>query len=176
MIFVYLSTNGTFDSQARMLTSNYEPGPLDAAGSYWRTNSIIIPVVESGNYFLMFHANADHYLYESDFSNNLVVQPLTLKIVPPDLAPIAIKCPAQLAGPVNPGFEIAWGVTNQGPGVVLRDQSWVDRVYLSTQPELQIWNNAPSLRLISRGLWYQARVIGARRSCAFPRPRAAPTI
>ncbi|HZR16765.1 MAG TPA: hypothetical protein VFE51_05505, partial [Verrucomicrobiae bacterium] len=77
--------------------------------------------------------------------------PVTFTIQPSDLSPIALQAPASISGPPGPSFEIAWGVTNQGVGPVAQYESWVDRVYLSTQPKRDRWGDSVLATCIERG-------------------------
>lgn len=136
---VFLSTNSAYDTSARTLTSRYEATPVPAGSAYWRTNAITFPVVQSGTYFLIFQVNSANSLIESDLSNNFLSKPITFTIQPPDLTPLALQAPASISGPPNPSFEIAWGVTNQGIGFLSQNQTWTDRVYLSTDTNRNRW-------------------------------------
>src|SRR5262249_40418727 len=107
---------------------------LPPGGTYWRTNSVRVPVTKDGSYYLFFQANGDLYrpLYESDFSNNLAVAQVNFHILPPDLAPFFFQGPTNLNGPQLQVVNLVWGVTNQGPGSALGSPySWTDWILLS---------------------------------------------
>src|SRR5262249_50598814 len=112
----------------------YEQGPILPAGAYWRTNTATLPVMESGNYYLIFSANAEAALAESNYSNNFALQPLAITIEPPDLAPLTTLVPSSLTGPPFPSLSLVWGTTNQGTGLAVG--SWYDTVYFSTNAAL----------------------------------------
>jgi hypothetical protein len=61
------STNG-LDWQE--ITGSGEIGPVAAGQSYWRTNTVQVPVYESGTYYLMLTTDAEDSLHESDTNNN----------------------------------------------------------------------------------------------------------
>src|SRR5262249_27064860 len=90
---LYFSSRATLDSTAIGLNSWAESGPIAVGGQYWRTNTVRLPVVRSGTYYLLFKADQDNSLYESRTNNNLVVAALTVTIQPPDLAPLALLVP-----------------------------------------------------------------------------------
>jgi subtilase family serine protease len=129
---VYLSTNSVLDNTATYLGDTSEPGPLPAGSSYWRTNQLRLPVVQSGTYYVFFTTDADRRLYESDFANNTVSAPVTLTILPPDLAVLGLQVQGTFSGPPRPRLTIAWGVTNQGVGPT--GDAWRDLLYLSSTP------------------------------------------
>jgi hypothetical protein len=54
--------------------------------------------------------------------------------LPADLSPVAFTAPTTvIATAPNPQIQVAWGVTNQGPGMAVDDSGyWYDRVWFST--------------------------------------------
>lgn len=134
---LYYSTNAVLDSSAQWLNYyNYywERGPIAPGGSYWRTNSVRLPIVRSGTYYFFLKVDNSDYLLESDESNNVLVASANFIIEPPDLAPIVSQIPAEFIGPPNPAITLVWAVTNLGPG--LARPRWADAVYLSADPVL----------------------------------------
>jgi subtilase family serine protease len=133
---VYFSTNNTLDGSDPWLLTSYQQGPLPPGGSYWVTNSISLPVVTSGSYFLIFQTDPGNNVYESDTSNNIVVKPVNVTINPPDLAPVAFPAPTVVTSPPNPTIAFAWAITNQGSGDALSRGQWTDAIFLSTNSTL----------------------------------------
>jgi hypothetical protein len=83
---VYLSTDAVLDGWDDWLVSDsYETNTVVAAGSYWRTNTMRVPVVESGTYYLIFQVNDWGYLYESDWDNNVFAVPVMFNIITPPI-------------------------------------------------------------------------------------------
>jgi len=60
------------DAAAVSVSGGAESEPLPAGGSYWRTNTVRLPIVESGTYRLFFRTDVDDRLVESDESNNML--------------------------------------------------------------------------------------------------------
>src|SRR6185369_6858041 len=128
---LFVSTNAILDENAAAtITYTYETAPLKPGGVYWRTNSLSVPIVHSGNYYLIFKTDVENVLLESNFSNNVRTLPITFTIQQPDLAPISFQTPTVVTSSPNPTLAIAWGVTNQGNGATAG--YWSDVVYLST--------------------------------------------
>ena len=105
-----------------------------STGSYWRTNSIQLPVLQSGTYYLIFTTDLYNNLLESNTGNNKLTVPITLNITPPDLAPIAFQAPSAVTAPPHPQVTFVWGVTNQGTGAALG--YWIDNLAISTNSVL----------------------------------------
>jgi subtilase family serine protease len=127
---VYFSPDPVLDSSDQWLTHLNQPGPIPPGGSYWWTNTLSLPVVQSGTYYLLFKADAYNEVYEYDETNNLAVVPVTFEILHPDLAPIAFQTPSTVTSPPNPGISFVFAVTNQGPGSA--SGWWTDQFWLST--------------------------------------------
>ena len=138
---LYLSTHTTFDGTAIPIVSQGESGPVPARGQYWRTNTVRMPVVESGQYYLLFRADQYNSLYEAQTNNNLAVVPVTFDLHPPDLVPVGLVVPNVLTGAPNPEITLSWGVTNQGTGPAIGNYTWWDRVYFSTNTTFE-WTDA----------------------------------
>jgi subtilase family serine protease len=140
---VYLSANPRIDSSALSVASSSESGPVTPGGNYWRSQTVRLPVAESGSYYLVLDADADQVLYDGNYSNNTVAIPITFNIMPPDLAPIAFQAPTTISGLEITNITFVWGVTNQGigPASTQGGGGWCDSVYLSTAPE-GTWNDS----------------------------------
>jgi subtilase family serine protease len=140
---VYFSTNPVLDASALQLANSYQYGPLLPGGVYWQTNSVQLPGVSSGTYYLIFQTDLFDNLLETDTNNNVIVAPITLNITPADLRPLIFQAPSTVTGPPNPQLSLSWVVTNQGVGAALG--SWLDLIFLSKSPSL----DASSLQVAS---------------------------
>jgi hypothetical protein len=96
--------------------TSYQSATIPSGGTYWLTNTARVPVVQSGTYYLLVQANANDFLRESVSNNNVLAVPVSFNILPPDLAPVALKLPTIGTSAPNPRFTLVWGVTNQGVG------------------------------------------------------------
>ncbi|HYG33368.1 MAG TPA: CARDB domain-containing protein [Clostridia bacterium] len=138
---VSISTNPILDYRARSIQSSHEPNgaisEVEPGGSYWRTNTVRVPMTESGTYYLFFEANSTRDVFEENYSNNVAVVPITFVAQPPDLVPLALNAPAVVTGSPNPILQLSWAVTNQGVGPAIGFPEWTDRLYLSTNA---FWN------------------------------------
>ncbi|HVV72947.1 MAG TPA: CARDB domain-containing protein, partial [Verrucomicrobiae bacterium] len=113
---IWLSASTNVDSSATLVFGSSEPGPVAPGEAYWRTNTLRLPIKQTGTYFLIFTANSSGYLAESDSSNNTVVVALTATVKAPDLRPFVFEAPTLVTGQPYPQISIVWGVTNQGIG------------------------------------------------------------
>ncbi len=137
---IYFSTNGVFDQTALELGSWWEAGPVEPGASYWRTNQLRLPVLNSGNFYLHLKVDIGSALVESDDNNNILTIPLAITLVPSDLAPIGFQAPTNLVVPPRAPISFSFGVTNQGLGTAISPYYsyyhyyyyWTDRIYLST--------------------------------------------
>jgi hypothetical protein len=140
---LYMSRNALLDRSAVVLATNLETGPVPAGGAYWRTNTVTLPPVEPGAYYLIFTANADGPLYgvfpdnirwsvnlaadvalcESDTNNNQLVVPVDVGRGIVDLKPLVPSVPALIT---NQTVRLVWGVTNQGTAPAVPNGIWAD--------------------------------------------------
>jgi hypothetical protein len=133
---VYISTDPVLENGwAEYVGSVLETDPLPAAASYWRTNTLRLPIQQSGTYYLHLRVDASLSLggsvMESVESNNGLVVPFTFQATPPNLAPVVFHAPPEIVSPAHPLVTFVWGVTNQGVGAVESDRGWSDAVFLS---------------------------------------------
>ena len=98
---VLFSTNNS-PGNAVYLSSCDETGPVPVGGSYWRTNTVQLPVTQSGTGYLFLKADAYDSLVELDNNNNLMSIPVACTITPSDLVPITSQIPRIFTGPPNP--------------------------------------------------------------------------
>jgi subtilase family serine protease len=132
----FLANSNSPDATPLFSYYSYEAGPVGPGGTYWRTNSIHLSVLQSGTYYLIFKTDEDNNVLESNTGNNTIIVPITFNITPPDLAPIAFIVPSTITAPPNPVMSFTYGVTNQGIGPALADQSWRDNLFISTNSVL----------------------------------------
>ena len=127
---LYLSSQPIMDGSATYLSSFLEYGSLAAGESYWRTNQLQLPLIQSGPYYLIIKTDSYSYVAESDENNNLLAVPFTFESTPADLIPVQLLAPTDITGPPNPPVTVAWQVANQGIGSALN--TWRDALFLST--------------------------------------------
>jgi subtilase family serine protease len=112
-----------------------------------------MPVLEGGQYFLIFETDADNPLNEADILNNAAVIPIEVALsIPPDLAVTDFQSPKLITGPANPTIQLVWRVVNQGLGPTTG--SWSDTVLLFTN-----LNSAPAAVL---GRFSQTKALAVR--------------
>jgi hypothetical protein len=109
------------------------------AKSYRETNQVTLPE-QSGTYWLVFQANAEGNLYETNLANNVIVGSVPIKlsyqVVPPDLVPLSVAAASNhvafsAASPqAQPTVPVVWAVMNQGLGAA--SGYWSDTVLVST--------------------------------------------
>ena len=130
------SANGIISSQV-FWQYKFSPG-VSAGETYTETDYVPLPE-QSGNYWIIFQANAPGYLLEGDTNNNSMVSavPITVsyQVVPPDLAPVSIKAAVNQVvfnppSPQQPNIAVTCMVTNEGLGEAIG--SWYDTISVST--------------------------------------------
>ncbi|HTL17649.1 MAG TPA: CARDB domain-containing protein, partial [Patescibacteria group bacterium] len=132
---------------------NYVTDALAPGDTVWHTNTLQVPATQSGKYNLIFTADPNSTLFESQKSNNIGVVPVQLTIQPSDLMPVDLKVPTVVTSTPRPTVSLTWAVTNQGPGYVPTNAFLADAIYLSTNglPDgsaMQVWTgytNGPVL-------------------------------
>ena len=131
---IYLSSTGDING-AQLLTSIKHSTGLALNDSYTiDLSSLTIPLtVFPGDYFLVI--STDHYTqaYETDDSNNLWTQAITVVRDTADLAVTSITPVASAFS--GQSVDIEWTVTNQGTATT-NTTTWNDNVYLSLDPAL----------------------------------------
>ena len=126
---IYLSTNAVLNANDQPLSYVYQNHNVAASGKYTWTNTIIIPQVGAGPYYLFVVADDPYYgnqISESSKANNTNAIAVTVQV--PDLAPASIVVPAAM----SPGQAVAvvCVVTNTGNGSA--NGYWYDTIYLSS--------------------------------------------
>jgi hypothetical protein len=127
---VFLSTDAVLDGgDTLIVATGYFGGTLAAGASYSNSQTITLPNVPPGTYYLIAYVDGTQVRAESDETNNTLAMPIT--ITAPDLIVTAVGPSTAAAGQ---SATITWTVMNQGtasiPGV------WIDRVFLSTDAVL----------------------------------------
>jgi subtilase family serine protease len=126
--YVYLSRDTTLDSADTPLSGALRPAPLAGNGAtYSSTASISIPNVAAGNYYLLFVADASSAQGETDKTNNVRSQSITVTGVDVDLRVTAAAVPGTLVA--GQSLSIPYTITNQGTETATA--SWSDSAYLS---------------------------------------------
>jgi hypothetical protein len=92
---VYLSGSAWRDGSERQIGSWAENRPVPVGGSYWRTNSLRVPLSDSGSYYLILETDAEHALFDEDALNNTISVPVTFLLGDP-------PTPGTLAGGLLP--------------------------------------------------------------------------
>ena len=75
---VYLSTDTTYDGLDKYVSMYVQPSNLTAGSSYTVTQSVVIPNVAPGSYYLLFRTDHFNAVPESDETNNMVVVPVAV--------------------------------------------------------------------------------------------------
>ncbi|WP_013334633.1 CARDB domain-containing protein [Gloeothece verrucosa] len=126
--YIYLSSDTVLDNNDRYLTNRWagDDTPLAAGASYNGTQTVTIPSVTPGNYYLLFAADRNNNQAETNENDNIYATAISLEA--PDLR---VK---QVTGP-NSGYwaeNISLGWTVENIGTAQAPTDWYDSVYLST--------------------------------------------
>ncbi|HEV8441135.1 MAG TPA: CARDB domain-containing protein [Methylomirabilota bacterium] len=98
---------------------------VPAGGSYTQTQTVNIPSLAPGAYYLLLWTDSSNLVYESDEANNRLAQPIT--VTAPDLVPTALTAPPSVS--TQQSVSVSWTVRNEGSGPATG--SWTDTLYLS---------------------------------------------
>ncbi len=143
---VYLSSSNFLDSSAVQLVTKNESaqGTLAAGASYSPQLSFTVPTNQTpGQYYLLFKTNDGNAMPETNYANDVIAVPLTIK--GPDLVVTSITAPAS----VNAGdsVNLSWKVTNQGLDAATGP--WTDQIYLASAPNSGVLGFFSSSRLLT---------------------------
>ncbi|MBD2516973.1 M10 family metallopeptidase C-terminal domain-containing protein [Nostoc sp. FACHB-973] len=144
--YIYISDDQFFDSSDTYLANRYagEDTPLATGGSYTVTQDIYIPSrVATGNRYLLFVTDQDNYQGETDETNNVFAQAITINA--PDVDLVVTTANAPTTAELGQTISVSWTVKNQGTVSALAD--WFDAVYISDD---QFFDNNSDIRLTER--------------------------
>ncbi len=80
---LYVSTNSAYDYTATIISVWPEAGPLAAGATYWRTNTVSVPVTKSGTYYLIFITDLVAAMMQPGVGNHVASAPLVFTLAPP---------------------------------------------------------------------------------------------
>jgi subtilase family serine protease len=161
---LYISTNSDTTGVIAYGSSWSETNSVPAGESYWRTNTVQLPITTSGNYYLVFETDSGNYLQETNLANNIKARPITFNIHQPDLAPVLAQVPAEVTGPANPFINVIWAVTNSGTGTAGSYQGWIDSLFISTNNVLDssatlVWGESETNAVPAGGLYWHTNKV-----------------
>ncbi|MBG1264753.1 type I secretion C-terminal target domain-containing protein [Nostoc sp. BAE] len=124
--YIYISDDQFFDSSDTLISAQYT-GTLASGTSYTATQNISIynSVVAPGDHYLLFVADRYNNQGESNETNNVFAQAITINA--PDLVITAANAPTTAA--LNETISVSWTVKNQG--TVSAFGNWYDSIYIS---------------------------------------------
>ncbi len=128
--YIYISDDEILDDSDTFVTSQNSRGnhPLAGGDSYSLTQNISIPNTASGDRYLLFVADGNNYIWETNQDDNLLAVPIFLK--EPDVNLVITDATAPNTTAWGETIELSWTVANQGTETALA-QEWYDYVYLS---------------------------------------------
>ncbi|MFN6539116.1 MAG: CARDB domain-containing protein [Nostoc sp. EkiNYC01] len=144
--YIYISDDQFFDSSDTYLANRYarDDTPLAAGGSYTATQDIFIANgVATGDRYLLFVADQDNYQGETDETNNVFAQAITINA--PDVDLVVTTANSPTTAELGQTISVSWTVKNQGTVSALAD--WFDAVYISDD---QFFDNNSDIRLTER--------------------------
>ncbi|WP_240356376.1 CARDB domain-containing protein [Myxococcus eversor] len=125
---VYLSTDATYGSGDKEVTSQGRNSSLAPGASYTATTTARLPGVPAGTYYLLLRSDFYEQLYESDETNNgWTALPITLTTS--ELVPGGLTAPASARAGTS--IPLSWTVTNSSADTGAPESTF-DFVYLST--------------------------------------------
>lgn len=130
---VYLSKDEVIDDNDPILINNFTNTSkynLASGDSYSFSTDVYIPDTEAEEYYLLFATDIDQVLVESDESDNVYSQPITIGATNLEITPV--NPPTTLI--LNQTITASWTVSNTGN--VTAPAEWHDYVYISDDPYL----------------------------------------
>jgi hypothetical protein len=137
---LYLSTNQEVSPGAVQIGTNYftyyQPNSypvtnlLAPGQTLTNIQTVNIPEVRAGNYYLVVLVNADNQVDEYNRNNDTLAMPIT--VVPQDMAVVSMTAPP--AADSRDTIQVGWNVTNNSAGTIY--PNWTDKVYVSPDPVL----------------------------------------
>jgi subtilase family serine protease len=149
---VYLSTNNFLDTSATSLGLFRHSGGLAPGSGYTASNSVVLPVGISGDYYFLVQGDSYNQVYEGAFEdNNTVIATFPTVIAltpPPDLEMTILQSPSHALA--QHLLSVTYAVANHG-STVTPNSWWGDAVYLSTNTQFDAtavrlaytWHYAP---------------------------------
>ncbi len=128
----YLSTDQTFDGSDTYIRSYTHFNSPAAGASQSFDATLTLPGVPAGPYYLLFVADAQNNVSESDETNNVRAVPIILTV--PDVDLVVTAADAPVTAKAGATVDLSWTVENQGHDAA--SSSWFDYVYLSTDDQL----------------------------------------
>ncbi|HEX7653047.1 MAG TPA: CARDB domain-containing protein, partial [Verrucomicrobiae bacterium] len=136
---VLLSTNPFVDDSAHFLSQINQRTNLAAGQSFHTVRTVTIPVLPSGDYYLLVHVDSYGFadvggLFESNETNNTLVARIHIKEA--DLVPVALNTATNVSALQT--VSVQWAVANQGDTAAVNynpgynNLQWYDAVYLSS--------------------------------------------
>src|SRR5262249_29525969 len=125
---VYLSSDAVLDDADALLGEQAHTAPLDPSAGDPVELSAVLPVDQSGPFFVLVRADATDAIDElNDESDNVAAAALTIGLAPyADLEVSGVTAPDQIIG--DPAqIEVSWEVQNVGTGAGMTD-TWTDSV------------------------------------------------
>lgn len=137
---LYLSTDQNADPGDILLKTVANYFYVGSGNSYNRKQSVSLPYVPGGTYYILLKVNSTLLNFEDHGNNLLVSGPMTMPVAQfPDLEVTTVTVPSSLYS--GKSFSLEWTVKNTGP--VATSGTWSDYVYVaSSLSEL----NSPSLQ------------------------------
>ena len=130
---IYLSADAIAGGDQLLGTFVYSGG-LDPGASYSRTETLALPELADGNYYIVVSTDSANVVYEHVAEgNNTSVSSNPVAVRHPDLQISALSVPAESVSGTN--VLVAWTVTNKGTGVTHTGQ-WYDTIYGSSDATL----------------------------------------
>jgi hypothetical protein len=148
--YVYLSTDPVFQPDLdTYLGGASNLTALSPGQSFAQMTQVMLPNGIQGNYYLIVRGDANSGVAESNENNNTAVAfPITVNLTPPpDLRVTSIVAPFNAFS--GQAINISWTVANLGSGDMLAGNTFLDYVYLSATPALNL-NTATLLGTVQR--------------------------
>ncbi|MBW4676963.1 MAG: type I secretion C-terminal target domain-containing protein [Desmonostoc geniculatum HA4340-LM1] len=126
---VYASDDQFLDNSDTYITQEWVAGNTNLApgSSYTINRDVFFPTTKVGDRYLLFVADRYNYQSETNETNNVFAQPITISGPDVDLVVTAANAPTSAF--LNQTISVSWIVKNQGTDTTFN--GWYDEVYVS---------------------------------------------
>ena len=124
---LYISPNRTCCADATFLGSWSHTGGLRARQRYTQTQTVAVPAIPAGDYYIIVSVDATNAQAEQDEDNQRAIP---IKVTTPDLVPTSLRAPTSPAiASSQQTVSVSWSVANRGTASTT--SGWEDSLYIS---------------------------------------------
>jgi hypothetical protein len=127
---VYISTDQSLSADDKLLATLDNSFAVKSGNSYQERTSFRVPILSTGNYYIIIKTNGEKLAFEKDFSDNTRASSSLFMPIGnfPDLEVTEVQVPPSIFS--GKEFDLTWKVTNTGSQKT--NVTWKDNIYVAT--------------------------------------------